>query len=83
MANQRARICGAMIEAVAEQGYPAVSVAGLCRLAGVSKRAYYELFANKEACLVVRRDEADVRFRSGTVVHFLVRGGRFGRDPRL
>jgi AcrR family transcriptional regulator len=56
MANQRARICGAMIEAVAEQGYPAVSVAGLCRLAGVSKRAYYELFANKEACFLATYD---------------------------
>jgi AcrR family transcriptional regulator len=56
MANQRARICGAMIEAVAEQGYAAVSVVGLCRLAGVSKRAYYELFANKEACFLATYD---------------------------
>jgi AcrR family transcriptional regulator len=50
LANQRARLCGAMIEAVDAQGYAAVSVAGLCRLAGVSKRTYYELFPNREAC---------------------------------
>jgi AcrR family transcriptional regulator len=56
IANQRARLCGAMIEAVAAQGYTAVSVAGLCRLAGVSKRTYYELFANKEACLLATYD---------------------------
>lgn len=56
IANQRARLCGAMIEAVAAQGYTAVSVAGICRLAGVSKRAYYELFANKEACFLATYD---------------------------
>src|SRR5260221_3164561 len=56
IANQRARLCGAMIEAVDVQGYAAVSVAGICRMAGVSKRAYYELFANKEACFLATID---------------------------
>ena len=51
VANQRARLHGAMVEAVGTQGYAQTSVAELCRLAGVSKRTFYEQFANREACL--------------------------------
>lgn len=40
--NQRARLCGATIEAVAARGYDATGVAELSRLAGVSKRTFYE-----------------------------------------
>jgi AcrR family transcriptional regulator len=43
---------GAMIEGVAARGYKATSVAQLCRLAGVSKRTFYEQFDNKDACLL-------------------------------
>ncbi len=43
---------GAMIEGVAARGYEATSVAQLCRLAGVSKRTFYEQFKNKDACLL-------------------------------
>ena len=52
VANQRTRLCGAMIEASAIHGYEATSVAELCRLAGVSKRTFYEQFENKQACLL-------------------------------
>jgi AcrR family transcriptional regulator len=54
--NQRARLCGAMIEAIAARGYDATSVAELSRLAGVSKRTFYEQFANKEACFLATHD---------------------------
>ena len=54
--NQRARLCGAMIEAIAARGYEATSVAELSRLAGVSKRTFYEQFANKEACFLATHD---------------------------
>jgi len=40
-----------MVEAVGTRGYAQTSVAELCRLAGVSKRTFYEQFANREACL--------------------------------
>jgi AcrR family transcriptional regulator len=40
-----------MVEAVGTHGYAQTSVAELCRLAGVSKRTFYEQFANREACL--------------------------------
>jgi TetR/AcrR family transcriptional regulator len=54
--NQRARLCGATVEAVAARGYDATSVAELSRLAGVSKRTFYEQFANKEACFLATHD---------------------------
>lgn len=52
VANQRARVHGAMIEAAVADGYASTSVAALCRLAGISKRTFYEQFPNKEACLL-------------------------------
>ncbi len=54
--NQRERLHGAMIEAVCARGYAAVSVAEVSRLAGVSKRTFYEQFVNKEACLLATYD---------------------------
>jgi AcrR family transcriptional regulator len=54
--NQRTRLCGAMIEAVASRGYAHTSVAELCRLAGVSKRTFYEQFDNKDACFLATHD---------------------------
>jgi AcrR family transcriptional regulator len=54
--NQRARLCGAAIEAIAVHGYEATSVAELSRLAGVSKRTFYEQFDNKQACFLATHD---------------------------
>lgn len=39
-----------MVEVVAERGYDATTVGHVCELAGVSKRAYYELFCGKPGC---------------------------------
>ena len=50
--NQRLRLQGATIEAMDKRGYAATSVAELCRLAGVSKRTFYEQFHNKEECFL-------------------------------
>ena len=50
--NQRSRLYGAMIEAVSRNGYDRTSVAHVIALAGVSRRAFYELFPNKEACFL-------------------------------
>ena len=46
--NQRSRIFGAMIESIARKGYERTTVANVIALAGVSRRAYYELFTSKE-----------------------------------
>jgi AcrR family transcriptional regulator len=50
VANQRARLCGAMFELVAEHGFRHVTVRKLTALAGVSSRAFYDCFANTEEC---------------------------------
>ncbi len=65
--HQRARIHGAMVEAVANNGYEGTSVKQVIGLAAVSRRSFYEQFANKEECflatfdLIVRRELKQVR----------------------
>jgi AcrR family transcriptional regulator len=54
--NQRARLYGAMIESVAQCGYEGTTVANVIALAGVSRRAFYELFSNKEHCFLATYD---------------------------
>jgi AcrR family transcriptional regulator len=54
--NQRIRIHGGMIEAVAERGYPQTSVKLVIGLAGVSRRAFYEQFSGKEECFMATFD---------------------------
>jgi len=54
--NQRRRMYGAMIEAVAASGYGRTSVKQVVTLAGVSRRAFYEQFANKEECFLATLD---------------------------
>jgi len=54
--HQRLRIHGAMIEAVAAHGYQATAVRHVIGLAGVSRRSFYEQFANKEDCFLTTFD---------------------------
>lgn len=48
---QRAKVLEGMIQAVAEKGYAAATVADAVRLARVSRGTFYGLFDSKEACL--------------------------------
>jgi AcrR family transcriptional regulator len=65
--HQRARIHGAMVEAIARSGYQETSVKQVIGLAGVSRRSFYEQFANKQECflatfdLIVRREIQRIR----------------------
>jgi AcrR family transcriptional regulator len=61
--NQRARLYGAMIESVSQRGYRATTVAHVIGLAGVSRRAFYELFSNKEQCFLTTYDIVVARSR--------------------
>lgn len=54
--HQRLRMHGAMVEAVAANGYANTSVKQIIGLAGVSRRAFYEQFANKEECFLATFD---------------------------
>jgi AcrR family transcriptional regulator len=55
-ANQRTRIMDAMIELVGEQGYGATTVAHVTKRAGVSRKAFYEQFADKQDCFLATYD---------------------------
>jgi AcrR family transcriptional regulator len=55
--EQRARLLPAIVEIVARSGYPDAKVADIARRAGVSRATFYELFANKEACLLSAQAE--------------------------
>jgi AcrR family transcriptional regulator len=50
--NQRERIITALVDTVAERGYNATTVAHITKAAGVSRRTFYEHFADKEACFL-------------------------------
>ena len=55
-ASQRSRLIEAMAQVVAEKGYPATTVADVVERAGVSRRTFYEQFADKEACFLATYD---------------------------
>ena len=55
--HQRGRLIGAMVQAIAREGYEGVTVGQLVALAGVSKTAFYESFAGKEECFWATFDE--------------------------
>jgi AcrR family transcriptional regulator len=46
----------AMVDAVAEKGYARVAVADVIERAGVSRKTFYEQFANKEECFLAAYD---------------------------
>ena len=54
--SQRQRILQAMIEVVAERGYPETRVVDVIGVAGVSRKTFYELFASKEDCFLAAYD---------------------------
>ena len=54
--HQRARLHGATVEAVAAKGYPALTVSRLVALAGISRRTFYEHFADREECFLASYD---------------------------
>jgi AcrR family transcriptional regulator len=48
--NQRERLFGAMVASVASRGYSATRVTDLIELSGISRRSFYALYPDKEAC---------------------------------
>jgi AcrR family transcriptional regulator len=57
LASQRERLLRATVAAVAEAGYPAVTVADIVRRARVSRAAFYAHFAGKEDCFLAAARE--------------------------
>lgn len=54
--SQRNRIHQAMVEVVAERGYPETRVVDVIGVAGVSRKTFYELFDSKEDCFLAAYD---------------------------
>jgi AcrR family transcriptional regulator len=54
--NQRLRLLEGMIDAIGEKGYAATTVSDVIKRAGVSRKAFYEHFANKEECFLTTYD---------------------------
>src|ERR1700684_2890284 len=63
--NQRRRMHGAMIEAVAVSGYERTSVKQGVELAGVSGRSFYEQVENKQECFRATLDVMAARGAGG------------------
>jgi AcrR family transcriptional regulator len=55
---QRARVLSALVEVVAEHGVGAATVAHVVARAGVSRRTFYELFADRDECFLAAFDQA-------------------------
>lgn len=60
-AHQRERLFEAMVQAVNERGFAATTISDLVGRAGVSRRSFYEHFANKEECLLAAFDASAER----------------------
>jgi AcrR family transcriptional regulator len=54
---QRARLLSAMVAVAGERGAPNATVAQVVAHAGVSRRTFYELFADREECFLAAFDE--------------------------
>ena len=54
--SQRNRILQAMIQVVAQRGYPDTRVVDVIEVAGVSRKTFYELFTSKEDCFLAAYD---------------------------
>jgi AcrR family transcriptional regulator len=55
-ANQRRRLLEGMIDAIGAKGYSATTVSDVIKRAGVSRKAFYEHFANTEECFLATYD---------------------------
>jgi AcrR family transcriptional regulator len=94
---QRARLLGAAVTTFAEVGYSRASVAHITARARVSRRTFYDLFENREDCLLAVLEDAVARIEgeiaavnsSESAWRERVRGGLlailwfFDREPTL
>jgi AcrR family transcriptional regulator len=80
-ANQRERLCGAMVAAVAEHGYEATRVADVLEISGVSRNTFYKQFDNKLDCFLATMDAVLLCGGSNVVATYLNHPGPW--DARL
>lgn len=66
--SQRNRLIDAMAQTVATRGYPGTSLTDVCAAAGVSTKAFYTHFADKEACFLATFDRGATLVRKSLLV---------------
>jgi AcrR family transcriptional regulator len=66
--NQRERIITALVDTIAERGYNATTVAHITKAASVSRRTFYEHFADKEACFLAAYEMVAAHIRESMQV---------------
>jgi AcrR family transcriptional regulator len=76
---QRQRLLAAAAEVVAERGAGNVTVAHIVARSGVSRRTFYELFADREDCLLAALDQA-IDQGTAAVLPAYESGGRAWRE---
>lgn len=59
--SQRGRIIQAMIEAVAQRGYPETRVADVVEGAGVARKTFYDFFDDKQDCFLAAYDQVSAK----------------------
>jgi AcrR family transcriptional regulator len=64
---QRSRILAAMTEVASERGAANVTVAHVVTRSGVSRRTFYELFEDREACFLAAFDDAQARIATRVI----------------
>lgn len=65
LATQRARLVAAAIRVAGTDGYAAMTVSAVIARAGVSRKTFYELFADREACFLAALDDVLGQARAG------------------
>ena len=78
-AVQRERLLAAMIEAIVDIGYNALTVQNVLTRAGISRPTFYEQFEDKEDCFLAAFDAAAGRMR-GRVEAAMAEAGLSWRD---
>jgi AcrR family transcriptional regulator len=78
---QRARILAAMFDVASELGAGNVSVAHVVERSGVSRRTFYEVFADREDCFLAAFGDA-LEFASRRVVPAYAAGGKWRERVR-
>jgi AcrR family transcriptional regulator len=78
---QRARILAAMFDVAGERGAANVSVADVVERSGVSRRTFYEAFADREDCFLAAFEDA-LGFAERRVVPAFEAGGRWRERVR-
>jgi AcrR family transcriptional regulator len=71
---QRARIVAAATEVVAELGYAGLTVAEIIAHAKISRRTFYEIFADREECFLAAFDAALARVAEPVLAGHAVEG---------